>query len=106
MRTPRPLSTRLAPGAPVLCDEKLCYRCKTAQPRSSFWKARSRRDGLQPMCKLCYMALPTRKSAYARYRKTAKYKEMQKRYLDSDKGRATRRRYDEVRKRRGRADSS
>ena len=49
---------------------KRCPRCETEKPRSEFWRARGRKDGLQAYCKTCLKKEPSqhgeRRRNYAR----------------------------------------
>jgi len=63
---------------------KFCPKCKTTKVCGAFAHWNRGPDGLQTQCKACNAA----------YRKTAAYRENDRRYAQSDKGKATQRRAD------------
>ena len=65
---------------------KKCPQCKQFKSISEFRKNRSTKDGLRTYCKIC------RPKKEKIYRRTEKWKARQKRYAQSDKGKAANRR--------------
>ncbi len=61
---------------------KYCPKCQRQLPVSGFWKNTKTRDGLQAQCKTC-MNLASK-----RYSRTAKGRQRDRRYWQSEKGKA------------------
>ncbi len=68
-----------------MVDIKQCSKCKQSKSSSEFYIDRSKKDGLTSYCKLCQK----------KYQQSTKYKTAEKirenRYVQTDKGRANRR---------------
>lgn len=61
---------------------KFCSRCKTEKPKSSFWRQKSAKDGLQSSCIECYKQTPSRTKGTLAFFKRQSWQDINRRTVN------------------------